>query len=223
SNRFTANDPRDTSNPGNAFPVNKALTFAVQLKYVINQGFYTMPHEKILTELNYPVLFLNYRKGLAVPGSDVNYDFISLGMEYDLSLKLLGNTSFSITAGTFPNTRSLYFMDAWHFSANQTLYSRFATSDFQLMNYYTNSTSDHFAEAHIEHYFGGFIFNKIPLLKKLKLEEIIKASAMTLDGKNRYAEFSAGIERFKFRIDFVTGYFNQKYVSSGIRLGMDLY
>ncbi|MFI5150172.1 MAG: DUF5686 and carboxypeptidase regulatory-like domain-containing protein [Bacteroidia bacterium] len=223
ANRYTSNDPVDSSNHGNSFAVNNALTLGIQIKYVIKQGFYTMPHEKILSDPEYPILFLTYKKGLALPGSDMDYDFISLGLDYDLSLKLLGNTSFSFKAGTFPNSSKMYFMDWYHFSANQTLFSRFATSDFQLLPYYTNSTNTHFVEGHIEHYFGGFIFNKIPLLKKLKLEEIIKASAFSTDGKNIYSEFSAGIERFKFRVDFVEGFSNGKQISTGIRLGMDLY
>jgi len=38
--------------------------------------------------------------------------------------------------------------------------------------------SDHYAGVNVDHYFNGFIFNKIPLLKKLKLREVITAKVL---------------------------------------------
>ncbi len=93
---------------------------------------------------------------------------------------------------------------------------------FNLMDYY-EFASDTYASAIIEHHFQGFFLNKIPLLKYLKLREVIGAKAVygTLDPnrhqqllltqglsdlKNRpYLEASAGVEnvlRF-FRVDAV--------------------
>ncbi len=38
--------------------------------------------------------------------------------------------------------------------------------------------SDHYAGLNIDHYFNGFFFNKIPLLKKLRLREVIAAKIL---------------------------------------------
>jgi len=38
--------------------------------------------------------------------------------------------------------------------------------------------SDHYAALNVDHYFNGFIFNKIPLLQKLKLREVVTAKVL---------------------------------------------
>ena len=38
--------------------------------------------------------------------------------------------------------------------------------------------SDHYASLDIDHFFGGFFFNKIPGLKRLKLREVVAAKIL---------------------------------------------
>jgi hypothetical protein len=38
--------------------------------------------------------------------------------------------------------------------------------------------SDHYATAYVDHYFNGFFFNKIPLLRKLKWREVIEGKIL---------------------------------------------
>jgi hypothetical protein len=38
--------------------------------------------------------------------------------------------------------------------------------------------SDHYVAANVSHYFNGFLFNKVPLVKKLKLREVINAKVL---------------------------------------------
>ena len=53
-----------------------------------------------------------------------------------------------------------------------------------------------FYEGHLVHEFNGFLLNKIPLLKKLKLREIAGTGFLFTQERNlRYAELFAGIER----------------------------
>jgi hypothetical protein len=91
---------------------------------------------------------------------------------------------------------------------------------YNMMNYYEFG-SDQYVAAGIYHHFEGLLFNKVPLLKKLKWREVITAKAVwgSVNEKNRntlifpntlkslesgpYVEATAGIENiFKvFRID----------------------
>ena len=219
-NNYTSNNPQDANAAGNSFVTNQSLTLDFKIKYVFKQHYYTAPNLKTVTGSKYPTLLIDYKKGINALGSTVNYDLLTIGIEHRLNLKFLGNSTYSITAGTFLNNRKMYFMDWYHFNGNQTLFSGFALADFQVLNYYSNSTNKQFLEGHFEHNFGGFFLTKIPLIRKLKLQEIGKVSILTNDGKNEYAELSAGVQRLGFRADFVTGFSNQKKISSGIRIGL---
>jgi hypothetical protein len=221
ANNYTSNDPQNPDSLNYSFEDNQALTLDINIKYVFKQRYYTSPNLKTVTGSKFPTLQLHYKKGIYALGSKVNYDLLTLGIEGDLNLKLLGNSSYSIKAGTFLNNKKMYFMDWYHFNGNQTLFSVFGLNDFQLLEYYSASTKSNFIEGHFEHNFGGLILNKIPLIKKLKLQEIGKASVLTTDGKNMYGELSIGVKRLQFRADFVTGFSNDKKISSGIRVGIE--
>ncbi len=221
-NTYTSNDPQDASFDGYSFANNQALVVDIKIAYVFKQRYYTAPNVKTITGSKYPSLYMDYKKGIEALGSDVNFDLLVLGITHKLDFKLFGNSSYSFTVGKFLNNKKMYFADWYHFKGNQTLFSGFSLLDFQVLGYYTNSTKTQFMEGHYEHNFGGFILNKIPLIKKLKLQEIGKASILTNDGKNQYAELSLGLKRLNFRLDFVTGFSNNKKISSGIRIGVKL-
>jgi hypothetical protein len=218
---YTSNDPQNPDSTGSAFETHQALTLDVKIKYVFKQKYYTAPNVKTVTGSKFPELLINYKKGIYAFGSKVNFDLLTIGIEGDFNLKRFGNSSYSINAGSFLNTRRMYFMDWYHFNGNQTLFSGFKTNSFQLLDYYSASTRKHFVEGHFEHNFGGFFLSKIPLIKKLKLQEIGKASILTTDGKNTYGELTVGIQRLGFRLAFATGFSNQKQISSGIRVGIE--
>jgi hypothetical protein len=48
---------------------------------------------------------------------------------------------------------------------------------YSMMNF-PKFVSDRYAASNTNHYFNGLIFNKIPLLKKLKLREVITAKIL---------------------------------------------
>jgi hypothetical protein len=68
-----------------------------------------------------------------------------------------------------------------------------------LMNYY-EFISDTYTSLYLTHHFGGFFFNKVPLMKKLKLREVIHARGVwgTMSEANKnYSEmpvFSTTLE-----------------------------
>lgn len=219
---YTSNDPQDPLNNNYSFKNNQSLDVDLKIRYVFKQKYSTAPNIKTVMGSKFPAFVLNYKKGINAFGSDVDYDLLTICIEHSLDLKRIGRSTYSITAGSFLNNRKMYFMDWYHFNGNQTLYSGFGLSDFQLLEYYATSTNKQFIEGHLEHNFLGLILNQIPLIKKLKLQEVGKLSVLTSDGKNTYGELSIGVQRLGFRVDFVTGFSNQSKISSGIRIGIQL-
>jgi hypothetical protein len=74
-------------------------------------------------------------------------------------------------------------------------------------------------------HFNGFIFNKVPLLKKYRIQEVVGGHVLFNDKLDQYYEINFGIEHILqiIRIDYILGYgpngaFNQGFV---IGLGLE--
>jgi hypothetical protein len=220
---FTVNDT-DIRNDSTAFTSYNACIIKLSAIIRFRQTYYTRPHQKIITGSKYPSLRLYYTKGIQALGSSVNFDLIEAELRDKLKLGLLGNFAWNISGGYFINNKSVGRAEFKHFSANQTIFSGFASvSRFELLPYYTFSTKNSFAQAHAEQHFQGFISNKIPLLRKLKMKETIGAHLLLTPDVMHY-EFHAGLERILkiLRVEWVSGYNSVQGWQQGIRLGVML-
>ena len=74
---------------------------------------------------------------------------------------------------------------------------------------------------HLNHHFNGFLFNKIPLFRKLKWQEVISLNYLATTANPGYMELGVGIEHiFKlFRVDYMQSYLNNGYQMQGIVIG----
>jgi hypothetical protein len=236
--RYTANNP--LSNPPEVesllFPTNQALTFKASLTYTIRQQYITRPDGKYIEPSRFPKIRLNYRKGISgVLGSDVNYDFASVDVFDDrMKIGLVGYSAFKVTAGTFLNRKSLYFMDYNHFFGNQGTVFNPTIGGFHFLPFYTYSTDRSFLEAHYEHNFAGNLLSKIPYIRKLKLEEMVGVnylaqagnvsysgignSSLTQPTKGNYSEVYIGVQRFIFRVDYGFAFDGSRKLVQGFRI-----
>lgn len=216
---FTSNNPfsPDTETP--LFPNYKALTITASLNYTIGQHYITRPEGRYYQPTKYPVIDLTYRKGVnGVLNSTVNYDLVSLEVSQNkISSGLWGYSSFIVAAGKFLNNKSVYYPEAKHFRGNNSLFSVPDLRKFMFLDFYLFSTDREYLEAHAEHNFSGFFTNKVPFLRKLKLEEIIGASYLTQPTKKNYSEFYFGLSRLIFRATYGFSYNGKNRVDHGFR------
>ena len=222
---FSSNDPQNPTSDNSLFKTNNALLVDVRFRIRFKQKYYTLPHRKVITGSKYPRINLIYKKAIPVLNTSANYDLVKINVEDDIKLGLLGTFAYRANAGYFLNNKTMYFMDYQHFNGNQTI---LANSDylnsFKLLPYYTYSTNKEFIELHAEHHFNGFIFNKIPLLKKTKIQEVVGAHALFSDQLNHYYEVNFGLENiFKIiRFDYVLAYGINGKVSNGFLIGLGI-
>jgi len=239
---FTSNDPRDTANYGPSFKPHQAFSVTLSAVFRFKQTYDLRPNQKIITGSKYPSLTLYYKKGISqIGGSGVNYDFIRAMVKDDMHLGLWGTLSYQITVGGFINTRNMYFMDYYHVNGNRTFALNklkdpgdvggepATIAGFMLCDYYVFSTTKPFFEAHAEHHFNGFLVNKLPLLRKARLQEVLGVHYLLCNQNTNYAELSIGIEHIGLG-DFMPGFLRIDYVSSfttvygqlrhGIRFGL---
>jgi hypothetical protein len=234
---FTYSDRNYTSNnplaPVNAqaddrsflFPENKAFIFNTSFRFTFDQQYITRPAGKVYLPSNYPVVTLNYRKGInGILGSAIDYDFVSLDITQDrVSMGLFGHSAFKIKVGGFLNRQTVYFMDYNHFLGNQgTTSDPTYVGSFHFLPFYTYSTEDPFLEVHYQHNFAGALFDNIPFLKKLKLEEIVGANYLSEKRNPNYSEFYFGIKRLIYGADYGVSYMGNKKYIQGFRIFIGL-
>ncbi|NTE03037.1 carboxypeptidase-like regulatory domain-containing protein [Agrobacterium tumefaciens] len=221
TNEFTANDPfNPTDNQSLLFPKHTGFILSGTLAYTIAQKYITRPDGRFYIESKYPRLEITYKKGIPnFFNSDVNYDFLSAEIfQKDLHFLLLGKSSLFIGAGKFLNAKQLYYPDWKHFRANRSLIFDADVRNFHFLDFYLFSTTKQYFEAHYQHNFGSFFISKIPLLRRLKIEEIIGGAYLTSPEKRNYSEFYFGFKRLNLRVDYGYAFDSNRRIEQGFKL-----
>jgi len=201
------------------FPINNAFTLEAKASYTFGQQYTTRPTGKVYEPARFPTIQIDYRTGIPnFFNSAVDYDFISADLFQDkINTGLLGYSSFYLSAGKFLNTKSLYFPDLRHFTGNQTAVYNPLFPNFHFLDYYAFSTNDKYLEGHFEHNFLGMFLSRIPLVRKLKLEEIMGGAFLTQPMKN-YKEVYIGLQRLIFRVDYGVSWTSGQKMQHAFRL-----
>jgi hypothetical protein len=219
---YTSNNPLLPAQDVPLFPENQSFKLTLRTTYDFSDKYETFPTGRRYLPSPYPTIGFSYIKGIKnFLGSDVDYDLVSADVsKSNISLGVLGRTSFYIGVGKFLNNSSLYYPDYKQFAGNEILFYKGGISSFLMLNYYNFSTYTQYLEVHLEHNFSGFILNKIPLIRKLKLQEIVDVNYLSTPTIKNYAEWGAGIQYLNFRLMYGRSYNSGSATNSAIRLGI---
>ena len=219
---YTSNDPQKPFSDEHPFLSHSIAVTEAEVRIRFAQDYVDRPEGKFYSGSKFPVLKIFYRKAFAVNSTAPDYDFMRLSLSRDrMSLGLLGSLSFNFSYADFLSDKRMYFMDWHHFNGNQTWLSTFRLDDFYGLPYYTYSTTGPSFEIHAEQDFGGFLLNKIPFIRKLKLKEIAGFHYLHTDQLNQYMEFTAGIEKLQsFRLQFYTSIADGRRSTIGVVFGI---
>lgn len=142
--------------------ISLALRYAPQEKFFQGKIYRSPIIDK------YPTYNLKYTAGLKdVFQGEYNYNNINASIDKRFFLSQLGYSDVTVEGG-YIFGKVPYPLLTIH-RANQTY--AFQLNSYNLMNF-MEFVSDHYASLNIDHNFNGFFFNKLPLIKKLKLREI---------------------------------------------------
>ncbi|MDN3586827.1 DUF5686 and carboxypeptidase regulatory-like domain-containing protein [Pedobacter aquatilis] len=217
---FTSNNPFTPATETPLFPTYTSVSATGSLTYTFGQQYITRPDGKFYTESKFPRITFLYKKGFKdLLNSDVDYDFIKAEVYQDrISLGLWGYTSFLVGAGKFVNNKQMYYPDYKHFSGNISTFFPPNLRKFQYLDFYQFSTNKQYFEAHLEHNFAGFFINKVPLLRKAKLEEFIGGGYLSSPEKRNYKEFYFGLQRLVLRASYGFAYDGGRKLTQGFRI-----
>lgn len=222
---FTSNDPLRPNTDDSSFTVNNSFIVELGVSIRFKQKYYTRPHEKIIVGSKFPIINILYTKAIPGLNTKADYDLARISVDDNIKLGLFGTFAYRLKGGYFLTNKYVEFMDYKHFDGNQTL---LANNDylnsFKLLPYYTYSTKNWYAEGHAEHHFNGFIFNKIPLLKKYRMQEVVGGHILFNDKLDQYYEINFGIEHIFqiIRVDYVLGYGPKGSFNQGFVIGLGL-
>ncbi|WP_420552354.1 DUF5686 family protein [Tenacibaculum aiptasiae] len=159
----------------------------------------------------YPRLILNYKKGHSgILNGTHNYHKLQFQYNQPLLLGKFGVLDATFEAGKTFGTVPLSLLNP--IPANQSF--SLVRNTFSLLNFY-DFVTDTYTATHLEHHFNGFILNRIPLIKKLKLRSLVtfRAAYGTISDANRainrsdisyntpeklYYEYGFGIENIGY-------------------------
>ena len=218
---YTANNPLIPDQDLALFPENQSLKIALRTTYDFSNKYETYPSGRRYLPSPYPTIGLSFVQGFkGVFGSDVDYSLLSVDVaKADIPAGVLGNTSFYIGAGKFLNRNTLFYPDYKQFAGNQILFYKVGIQSFLLLNYYNFSTGNQYVEGHLEQDFSGFITNKIPLIRKLKLHEILDINYLNTPALKNYTELGVGLQYLNFRLMYGRSYRSGSQTNSAIRFG----
>ena len=219
---FTSNNPLTPDQDIPLFPENQSFKVSLRTTYDFSNKYETYPFGRRYLPSDYPTIGLTFTKGFKnIFGSDVDYDLLSADIsKKDISMGVYGRTSFFVGAGKFLNANALYFPDYKQFSGNQILFYQNNINSFLLLDYYRFSTYKEYIEGHIEHNFSGFITNKIPLIRKLKLQEIVDLNYLATPELHNYYELGFGVQYLTFRVMYGTSFNSGGNIKNGVRIGV---
>ncbi|MBP6334486.1 MAG: carboxypeptidase-like regulatory domain-containing protein [Bacteroidia bacterium] len=218
---YTSNDPVHVETDDLPFVRNESFVLEGELRIRFRQEYIDRPEGKYIIGAKYPELRVIYRKGFAIFNGDTDYDLVQLTISDQLRFGLLGSFKYQASVGDFINSDAIYIMDMHHFNGNKTWFTSFRLSDFRNLDYYSFSTSSTFVEGHAEHNFGGFLLNKIPLIRKLKLNEVAGVHYFHTEAAGHYGELTLGVEKLNFiRIEAYTSFAEGKRSTWGVAVGI---
>ncbi|MBC8032970.1 MAG: carboxypeptidase-like regulatory domain-containing protein, partial [Chitinophagaceae bacterium] len=157
-------------------PVQDVTTseLSAEFRWAPNEQFYQGKVYRIPFFNKYPIFRFRYIAGIkGLTGGQYNYSNISINIFKRFYLSQLGYADTWVEGGYL--TGKVPFPLLTIHRANQTY--AYQMNSYNLMNF-MEFVSDRYASFNIDYALNGFVFNKIPLLKKLKLREAVSFKIM---------------------------------------------
>ena len=210
----------------------------INLRFAYKEKISMGEFERISLGAKFPIINIKY--GYGIPGffnSDYEYNKLQINVRHWFNIFHIGWSKFQIEGGRIWGILP-YPLLKLH-EGNETYF--FDESAFNMMNYY-EFVSDKYVKVYYTHHFNGYLFNKVPLFRKLKWREVAFVTGLVggMDQKNKdysvfpegmytlskpYFEAGAGIENIfrVIRVDAVwrLSYLNHPNISPfGIRVSL---
>lgn len=171
--------------------------FYVNLRYAPHEQFYQGKSYRVPILNDYPIFDLLFNSGGKSWANDYNYQNLRLRISKRFFFSVLGYTDINWEAGKIFGEVP-YPLLTIH-TANQT-YS-YQLENYNLMNF-LEFVSDEYTSIMVDHCFNGFFLNKVPLIKRMKLREMVSCKILYGDVSSKNNPNSnSGLYKFPKEMD----------------------
>lgn len=183
-------------NEGNTYLATESAITSTEVRLdtrlAYKERFLMGEFERVSLGAKYPILEIRYGYGIpTIIGGDNEYHRLQLGVSHWFNVLNLGWSKYNIEAGRIWGVVPFPLLKLHE--GNETYF--FDESSFNMMNYF-EFVSDKYVSVFYTHHFDGYLFNRVPLFRKLKWREVVFAKGLVggLDKKNReYSVFPNGM------------------------------
>lgn len=198
----------------------------LSLEYTPRHRYRIRDNRKFYAGSKYPTFSMLYRGAFSgIFGSDSRYDFLKLGIRQRLNFGISDQFSYTVQAGGFLNSKSLYFDNYQHFNT-QPMGFMFNSSpnSFRLLPFYEYSTRKSFVEAHADWQSRKFILKQLPIIRNSTITERVFLNYLSTPDLKNYTEVGYGLMNLflMVNVEAVAGFEDGKYRSAGIRVSLNL-
>jgi len=184
----------------NVIPDISTSEISAELRWAPHEQFYQGKVYRVPIINKYPIFKIRYVAGIkGLFNGDFSYHNLNMNIAKRFYLSQLGYTDINVEGGYIFGKVPFPLLTIHR--ANQT-YS-FQLNSYNMMNF-MEFVSDHYAAANVDHYFNGFLFNKIPIIKRFKLREVITGKVL-YGGVREENNPSQNASTFQFPVDIKTG------------------
>lgn len=166
---------RDTEEGGTE-EVNGVTTSELSLftHFGFKERYYTTSYRRINLGSDHPVVDLNYTYGFDdVLGADHGYQKLTGRFSHKVRTGYPGTFRYTLQGGKYWGDLPYPLLELH--TGNETYFLN--GNAFNMMNLY-EFVSDEYISLFFTHHFEGLFFNRIPLLRKLKLREVVSGKAL---------------------------------------------
>ena len=227
---FISNNPLNPDDDALSFKQHDVFIADFNFTIKFKQKYSTYPKwGKVYHDSKYPTVYLKYKTAFYTSDSRTGFNFASLAVSDIIDMKMFGKSIYTVNAGGFfASDKNMEFIDYQHFMGNQTIFLMSswgvqAIVPFNTLNYFDYSTNKYYLSGRWEHHFNGWVFNKLPVFRKLKFQVLAGTAMLYSENNGLFTELFIGAENIfnVLRVDFVTNYQNEK-INPLIRVGIDV-
>jgi len=185
------------------FPYGEQIIAGVDLSWRPGMHYLLFPNNRISLGTAYPTLGLSYEK--SIPINDFGGDWDKLIFTVSKSgwnFGSWGYTNLSGRIGHFLNSSYVPLPDIFHFNGNEIplIQNRKYMDGFLRLPYFSQSGVESYGTIHWEHHFDGFLFDKIPLVRRLGWKMVTGYARLQQSGGGNWNEIIIGVENIGISI-----------------------